>query len=321
MRFHRCLLIACGMLSHACDSKPAGPPAPPPSPRPPADAGVARSIVVVADEDGFAIAGVRVTTAGLSDKLAAARGDVRIELPAELPCEHAFDVMMAAPRTVPRFVLAAGDAEVPVVFAWSAPADGPGMIATLERGADVQLWSVTGTEGTSSEPKLVAPLDEPGKHALRAALADVATRTGARRMTVIIDRTQPARVLVDLVATVRTTADGEPLFPEVRAVAGAPTFPSTLKLKIVAGDLVDQLADRVMPLRRCTQQALKRDGPLSSLALRVTLELGEGGVVRTARIAGRASAPYATCLAEAMEAWTLDAKPGTYRFELLVRTD
>lgn len=288
MRLHRCLLVACVTLSHACDSRetsqPVAKPIPPQAP--------------------------------------AAAEPPRVEVAADQPSARVFEILSRAPETISRFVLVVppDTAGVPIRYAARATADGPGMVATVEADGDLLLWSAQGTEGTSGKPELVTRVDEPGKNALRAALIEVANRTGATRMDIIIDREQPTRVLAELLATVRARDDGRPLFPDVRVIAGVPTPVTTMTMRIMTEDLHDQIEANSMPLRKCFEQALKRDGPTGMIALEITVTLGKSGRVVAVRITGEGSPPLLECLQAAIRAWILVADAGTYKFRLEMTT-
>lgn len=289
MRLHRCLLIACVTLCQACDSKPAAPPAAP----------VVTKIATVIVDD----AGVRGTPI---------EGDaVRLQIDGKRRSSDAFDILLAAPQLV-RGELVVDGTTVAVRFDKTAP-DGPGMQVMLARTSEIILWSTSGTEGTDERALLVTKLDDPGKNTLRASLADIKTRTKAARIDAIIDRTQPMSSVAVLVATLHDAGY------DVRLIAGAPTAASTLGMSIAAPPgLHGLLQDHEKPLRRCFEQALRRDGPMAGLTLEVKIVVEQGGRVSesTVGVGPQISTEMVNCVTAAVLAWKLSAPPGPYKFTL-----
>ena len=287
MRLHRCLLIACVTLSQACDSKQAAPTAEP----------VTKIATVVVDE---AVRGIPI------------EGDVvRLQIDGKRRSSDAFDVLLAAPQLV-RGELIVDGATVPVRFDKTAP-DGPGMQVMLARTGEILLWSLSGTDGTAEKPLLVTKLDEPGKNSLRAALAEIKTRTKATRIDAIVDRTQPMSSVAELVTVMRGSGY------DVRLIAGAPTAASALGMSIAAPPgLHGLLRDHEKPLRRCFQQALGRDGPMAGLTIEVSIVVDATGAVSESKIGAtdQISTEMINCVTSAVLAWKLSAPPGPYKFTL-----
>jgi hypothetical protein len=207
-------------------------------------------------------------------------------------------------------VLVIGDTRHPVHYTSRAFADGPGMVATLRANGNVELWSTTGREGTPAKPKLAAPLDEAGKNAIRAALADVKARTGAKRIDVIVDRAQLGGVLGALLEAVR------PPFEDVRVVAGVPTTPSHMKLGVEdAGALQDTITAGTASLKQCFEESLRRDGPISSVRLVVEGTVAQGRFTNVS--VGKSPSPHlGDCISTAVRGWSVTAAPGHYQFHI-----
>ena len=250
-------------------------------------------------------------TAPAAEKLPATTPEIAVA-PDE-PTDDMFETLRTA--AAEHVVLVIGGTRYPVRYASAAVADGPGMAATLRANGDVALWSTTGTEGTLARPKLVTRLDDAGKNAIRSALADVATRTGAKRIDVIVDRAQPARELAALLETVR------PPFAEVRVVAGVPTTPSRMGFKVEdAAALEDAITAGQASLKRCFEESLRRDGPISSLRLEVKGTVVEAGKIRDISVGGAHASQLADCVSNAVFAWSTAAKPGRYLFHIDMTT-
>jgi len=104
------------------------------------------------------------------------------------------------------------------------PKRGLQLVVSMTRDK-LQLWSLSGHEGTAAKPKLAVARGELA--ALTTALADIAKRRfGAkrsasdRRIVVTIDLAFRLKEVVDLLVAIRTAADGTELFPDVVLALG-----------------------------------------------------------------------------------------------------
>lgn len=273
MALSRSLLLACVTLSWTCDSKRTAP--------------VAASVA----ESRPAPPPQIVVDAGEST-------------------ERMFDVLLTA--TTEHIVLVIDGTSYPVHHTSRAFADGPGMVARLTRTGLVELWSTSGTEGTEEKPLLVTPLDEPGRNTIRMVLADVVTRSGAKRIDVIVDRVQPARALATLLQAVR------PPFENVRVAASAPTTPAQMNMRVTDVDATLQAAiiANEKPLRRCFEQSLRRDGPAANMRLAVELRIDDTGAVSWVRVGGAHSGRLGDCVGAVLRSWKLPVAAGSYTFHI-----
>lgn len=97
--------------------------------------------------------------------------------------------------------------------------DRPVRLAVAIAKSEVLLWSFSGLEGTLARPKLTVPLDGAGAP-LRAALEEIVARRwrGRQReqsILIMADGDTPMQRVAEIVAAVRATAGGEPLFPDL----------------------------------------------------------------------------------------------------------
>jgi len=122
-----------------------------------------------------------------------------------------------------------GGQMIPIELPDSAEINGAGLrpVVTLER-KQVSLWSASGLEGTRARPKLTFGLGETQRFApLTRALADIVQKRwpdgkrAAEDRTIIIqaDGSQPAEVLLQLLAAVRADGSVE-LFPNIFLTGG-----------------------------------------------------------------------------------------------------
>ena len=254
---------------------------------------------VVIDGSGYTVDGVR----GVSIDSEA----IRLQIDGKRRSNDAFAVLLAAPKLA-RVELVVDGKSVAVRFDKTAP-DGPGMKVELTRTGDAFVSSTSGTEGTRDKPLLVTRLDEPGINALRASVAEVQTRTKAKRIDAIVDRVQLMTAVVDLVDALRGY--------DVRLVAGVPTGATALVTSIAAPPGLGKLLDKnEAPLRSCFEEALRREGPMAGISLEVSNIIDKTGAITEARVATTKDATHAliNCVSTAVAAWKLTAPPGAYQF-------
>jgi len=236
---------------------------------------------------------------------------VRLQIDGKRRSSDAFDVLLAAPKLA-RVELVVDGVTTAVRFDKLEP-DGPGMKVHMVRTGDVMLLSVSGSEGTPDKPLLVTKLDEPGRNALRASLAEIKTRTKATRIDAIVDRVQPMSVVVDLAATLRGAGY------DVRLIAGVPTTGTYVGMSIDSPPNFDGiLRDSEKTLRRCFEEALRRDGPMTGLTIELSIVVDKTGNVSESKVASTQdmSADFVNCLSKTVLAWKLAATPGPYQFTI-----
>ena len=297
MRLHRCLLIACVTLSQACDSKDAAPTAAPV---------VTKVAAVVIDDTGTTVDGVR----GAPIEAEA----IRLQIAAKRRASDAFDVLHATPKLA-RVELVVDGVTAAVRFDKVEP-DGPGMQVHLVRTGEVMLVSTSGREGTAERPLVVTKLDEPGRNARRASLAEIKTRTKATRIDIVVDRVQPMSAVIDVVTTLRSAGY------DVRLVAGAPSGSTMLGMSIDGPpNIGGLLADSEKTLQHCFEEALRRDGPIAELTIELSIVVGTAGNVSESKVGTSQdmSAELFQCLTSTVLAWKLPAPPGPYQFTINFR--
>jgi hypothetical protein len=127
-------------------------------------------------------------------------------------------------------LLAGNEQMIPIELPDSAEINGAGLrpVVSLDR-SQVRLWSASGQEGTRARPKLSMGLGAQRDFApLTRALAEIVKRRwpdgtrAAQDRTIIIvpDGNQPAQVLLELLAAVRSDGSTE-LFPNIFLAGGA----------------------------------------------------------------------------------------------------
>jgi hypothetical protein len=137
--------------------------------------------------------------------------------------------------------------------------------------------------------------------------------------------------LLAALAAVRATADGVALRPDLAfelapeppapapAAAAPPAAPSPAAPP--PGAIQDKVATAYMPaLRRCYEQALKRDGPGTSGAFALRFTVGKDGRVTHATVEHHARAGDSprlrACLVSRMQAWRFPAADGEAEYTL-----
>lgn len=224
--------------------------------------------------------------------------------------ERMFEVLRTA--TTEHVVLVIDGTSYPVHYTSRGFADGPGMVARLTREGVVELWSTSGTEGTAEKPLVARPLDEPGRDTIRRVLAGVVTRSGAKRIDVIVERGESARALAMLLEAVR------PPFADVRVAASVPAIPAQRTTQVADRDatLHAAIVANEKPLRRCFEQSLGRDGPTASMRLPVELAIDDTGAVSWVKVGGAHSRQLGDCVGAVVRSWKLAAAAGSYTFHI-----
>lgn len=92
-------------------------------------------------------------------------------------------------------------------------------LAVSVSSTELELWSMSGREGTLAEPKLAMKAN-PGIDLaqLGAALAEIRARSGngdERSITILSDPTVPAQMILEVIGAVRATPEGATLYPDV----------------------------------------------------------------------------------------------------------
>jgi biopolymer transport protein ExbD len=148
------------------------------------------------------------------------------------PYKLLIDVMFTAKSAPVRtfaLVVRAGKATkaIPIVLPDSTALDQSNaaiqLVVSITK-AHVVLWSFSGQEGSLSQPKLDLPLGRAGD--VQKALTEIAERRwpgGKDRETAIVvmaDGPVPMQEVAEVMAAVRTTSDGRPLFTDLRLGTG-----------------------------------------------------------------------------------------------------
>ena len=104
------------------------------------------------------------------------------------------------------------------------PASTAVRMAVAVTNKHILLWSISGQEGSIPQPKLDVAIDRVDD--VRKALAEIAERRWPggkdheKDILVIADGDVPVQKIAEVMAAVRTTGDGKPLFPDVLLGSG-----------------------------------------------------------------------------------------------------
>jgi biopolymer transport protein ExbD len=100
----------------------------------------------------------------------------------------------------------------------SGEPDDAELVVSLTRD-ELRLWSRSGAEGTREHPKLAMHVSSGSGidlGDLASALAEIRARRGAGEIVVLADGSIAMQSALAVIGAVRATADGAPLYPEVR---------------------------------------------------------------------------------------------------------
>jgi biopolymer transport protein ExbD len=115
-----------------------------------------------------------------------------------------------------------------VVAVGKPPPDGMPlqMIVTVTKKGELQLWSISGQEGTLRDPKLVLPAANAGPQ-LQAALSEIVARRFAakrperdRSLVFMADGAVPMQTVLETLSYVRRSPQRAELFPDVQLSSG-----------------------------------------------------------------------------------------------------